>query len=67
MLRDLDISLDHLVGRVRTGRADGALVRLSTPVEGDDEATARSRLRAFAAALDLQLAANWPTETPAGS
>jgi EpsI family protein len=67
MLGDLDMSLDHLFGRVRTGRADGALVRLSTPIRGDDEAAARGRLMAFAAALDLQLATHWPTETAAGS
>jgi EpsI family protein len=66
MLADLDMSLDHLIGRIRTGRADGALVRLSTPIRGDVGA-ARDRLVAFAAALDLQLAAHWPTETPAGS
>ena len=67
MLGDLDMSLDHLFGRMRTGRADGALVRLSTPIRGDDEVAARGRLMAFAAAIDLQLAAHWPTETPAGS
>jgi EpsI family protein len=67
MLGALDMSLDHLFGRVHTGRADGALVRLSTPILGDDEVAARGRLMAFAAALDLQLAAHWPTETPVGS
>ncbi|HME71995.1 MAG TPA: EpsI family protein [Myxococcota bacterium] len=65
MLGDLDLSLDHLLGQVHTGRADGALVRVSTPFRKDDEAAARGRLMAFAAALDLQLAAHWPTETPA--
>lgn len=67
MLGDLDMSLDHLFGRMGTGRADGALVRLSTPIRGDDEAAARGRLMAFAAALDLQLAAHWPIETPTRS
>jgi len=66
MLGDLEMSVDHILGHLRSGRADGALVRISTPLEGNDEAAARGRLMAFAAALDLQLAAHWPTESPAG-
>jgi len=67
MLGDLEMSVDHLLGHLRTGRADGALVRISTPLEGNDEAAARDRLMAFAVALDSQLAQRWPTETPAGT
>jgi EpsI family protein len=65
MLGSVDLSLDHFLGRLRSGRADGALVRISTPFQGDEEPAARLRLMAFAAALDLQLGTHWPTETPA--
>jgi EpsI family protein len=59
-----DQTLDRLLGRLHGGRADGALVRVSTPVSGDDVDAARSRLLAFAPVLDSQLAVHWPTETP---
>lgn len=57
-------TIDRLVGRLRTGRADGALVRLSTPLGATSEVDARSRLLRFAADLDPLLARHWPVETP---
>lgn len=67
LLGGLDQNLDRLLGRLHDGRADGALVRLSTSLEGDDETAARSRLLGFAAALDPLLADRWPDERPAGA
>lgn len=66
MLGELEISADHLAGRLEDGRADGALVRLSTPLS-PDEASARARLLEFARVLDPLLAERWPNEFPAGS
>jgi len=67
MLGGFDVGLDHFLGPLLTGRADGALTRISTTLQGDEETVARGRLLAFAIALDAQLAAHWPTETSAGS
>jgi hypothetical protein len=53
------------VGRLTRGRADGALIRISTPLSGDDEISARGRLLGFAAALDPLIAERWPTESEA--
>jgi hypothetical protein len=64
MLGGLDMSLDHVLGHLREGRADGALVRISTTLQGEEEEAARDRLMAFATALDSQLAAHWPIESP---
>lgn len=64
MLGGFDQNLDRAVGRITDRRADGALVRLSTPILATDEVTARGRLTAFAAALDPILGAHWPTEAP---
>ena len=66
MRDNLELSVDHLTGRLRDGRADGALVRLSTPLTPDVE-TARRRLVDFAQALGPVLAARWPNEFPAGT
>jgi EpsI family protein len=66
MLGSLDLSLDHLSGRLRGGRADGALVRLSTPLAPGGEDEARARLIAFAKELDPLLAERWPREFPSG-
>jgi EpsI family protein len=57
---------DHVVGRFRDGRADGALVRISTPLRPGEETSARSRLFSFASALDPLLAQVWPDEHGAG-
>jgi EpsI family protein len=65
LLGVLDQTIDRVVGRLRTGRADGALVRISTGLGAADEVDARSRLLRFAAEFDLQLAHHWPIETPA--
>lgn len=59
----LDQNLDRLLGRLLDGRADGALIRLSTAIEPGEEVAARGRLLAFAAALDPLLAARWPSES----
>lgn len=64
MLGGLDVRLDHLSGRLRGGRADGALVRLSTPLAAGREAEARARLVAFARELAPLLAERWPREFP---
>jgi EpsI family protein len=66
MVGGLDQNLDRLTGRLLEGRADGALIRLSTilPADGDLVA-ARSRLQSFAAVIDEQIAARWPDERPA--
>lgn len=58
------LGVDHFVGRIEAGRADGALVRISTPLDADDEITARSRLFEFARSLENQLATAWPEESP---
>jgi EpsI family protein len=62
-LRDgFDQLLDHLVGRVLHGRADGSLVRISTPIEGGDRDSARSRLLAFDVSFNDLLGTHWPRE-----
>lgn len=63
LLGGLDQNVDRLLGRLLDGRADGALVRLSTRLGPDDEIAARGRLLGFAAALDPMLAARWPDES----
>jgi len=60
-----DVSVDQLVSRLSEGRADGALVRISTPIVGDDVEAAHERLVAFRRVLIPELAARWPTERPA--
>ncbi len=57
-------ALDHLVGRLLDGRADGAFVRVSTPIGPAGEEYARSRLTGFARATDALLEAHWPSEAP---
>lgn len=66
ILGGLDQNLDRLVGLMRDGRADGALVRISTLVLDGDVVGARSRLQAFASAIDPLLAAHWPVELDCG-
>jgi len=65
MLGGWDQNLDRFMGRLSDGRADGALIRISTPLNGDDEIGARGRLLGFASALDPLLAERWPTESEA--
>jgi len=66
MLGGWDQNVDRFVGRLTDGRADGALIRISTPLNGEDEVSARGRLLGFASALDPLLAERWPTEFEAG-
>jgi EpsI family protein len=56
---------DRFLGRLTLGRADGAFVRLSTPLRGESPESGRARLLSFRRALDVQLAAHWPVETGA--
>jgi EpsI family protein len=65
MLGGWDQNLDRFVGRLTDGRADGALIRISTPLTGEDEISARGRLLGFASALDPLFAERWPTESEA--
>jgi len=65
MLGGWDQNVDRFLGRLSDGRADGALIRISTPLFGDDEVSARSRLLSFASVLDPLIAERWPTETKA--
>jgi hypothetical protein len=65
LLDGRDQAWDRFLGRLRDDRSDGALVRLSTPLEGDDPVTVRSRLVGFGVQLDALLDAHWPTERPA--
>lgn len=62
MLGGWDQNVDRFLGRLTDGRADGALIRISTPLFGDDEIGARGRLLGFASMLDPLLAERWPTE-----
>jgi EpsI family protein len=62
----LALQLDHVVGKLREGRGDGALVRLSTPLLGVDRDAARGMLVAFARELEPELAETWPSERPIG-
>jgi EpsI family protein len=60
-----DQNIDRFLGRLTDGRADGALIRISTPVFGDDEVSARGRLLGFASLVDPLIAERWPTESEA--
>lgn len=66
MLGGIDQNTDRLVGRLTNGRADGALVRVSTIVPPEGEVQARGVLMAFSSALDPLLGEYWPSETPSG-
>jgi len=57
----LELSLSHLRDRLMRGRADVALVRLSTQIRGDETA-ARAVLGGIASELDRQLESHWPAE-----
>ena len=65
ILGGLDQNIDRMFGRLLDGRADGALIRISTPIEGEDPVAARSRLRSFASLVDPLLGEHWPSERPA--
>ncbi len=53
---------DRFLGRLTTGRADGAFIRISTPMRGESTDSGRARLLAFGRALDGHLAIHWPVE-----
>ena len=59
-------NIDRFVGRIFKGRGDGALVRISTPLDGEDVVMARGRLMAFASQLDPLIAERWPSESESG-
>lgn len=63
-----DLGLDRLISKLTTGRADGALIRISTPIRNEDDAmVARSRLAAFRGGLVPQLETRWPEERTAAT
>jgi EpsI family protein len=53
----------HFWGRLRADRADGALVRLSTPIEGDAVDAARQKLQLMDLAVEAELSRVWPRES----
>ena len=59
-----DQRFDQILGRLESGRADGALIRLSTPLGSGDDSEARARLLALGSELDRQLGHYWPVERP---
>jgi EpsI family protein len=61
----LPVSVDQLSGRLSNGRADGALVTLSTPLADGALEPARERLLDLRRPLEGELAERWPNETPA--
>ena len=63
MLGDLDLGWERLVSRLQTGRADGSLVRLSTPLfDPADEGPMRSQLISFGRSVVPLLRESWPEE-----
>jgi len=61
----VDLGIDRVIGKLTTGRADGALIRISTPLRDREEAAAaRSRLASFRGGLVPQLESRWPIERP---
>jgi EpsI family protein len=66
LLGGLDQNLDRFLGRLLDRRADGALIRISTPLDDGGETAARSRLSAFGSVIDPMIGAHWPTERDAG-
>lgn len=61
MTDGLMLSWDRLAGRLTSGRSDGALIRLATPLLSPSD-DARKRLTAFAQHLDPLLGDHWPRE-----
>jgi EpsI family protein len=62
ILGGIDQNVDRMLGLLLDRRADGALIRISTPITEDDTTSSRGRLRAFARLLDPLLGEHWPTE-----
>jgi len=65
MLGGWDQNVDRLLGRLWSGRSDGAMIRLSTPLSDDNLVSARGRLMAFASLVDPLIADRWPSESEA--
>lgn len=62
------LTLDHLAGRLSSaGRADGALVRLSTPIDARGLDPARDRLRTFSRFLVREINQSWPRPVGRGA
>jgi EpsI family protein len=58
---EMGLTVDHLLGRLSaSGRADGALVRISTPLDSAGIEAARDRLRRFGGPLRVELDRLWP-------
>ena len=62
LLDFVDQSVDRLVNRLTAGRADGSLVRISTPFVRGEELAARARLADFSRSLEPAIAEHWPVE-----
>jgi hypothetical protein len=63
MLGGFDQAVERLLSRLRFGRADGSLVRLSTPMRpGEEVESARTRLQALEREVVAPLQTQWPTE-----
>lgn len=63
---ETSLTLDHLAGRFSsTGRADGALVRISTPIGPRGLSRARDRLIRFAGPLTDEVRIYWPRSAEA--
>ncbi|MFT5696033.1 MAG: EpsI family protein [Myxococcota bacterium] len=68
MLGDFDQAVERVRNRVVDGRADGSLVRLSTPLDGpDSDSGARLRLKQFGQQLAPLLREHWPVEIASAS
>lgn len=66
LLGEFDQAIERLRNRVFEGRADGSLVRLSTPLDlHESEDGARVRLKQFATSLVPHLREHWPQEAAA--
>ncbi|MDJ0788376.1 MAG: EpsI family protein [Myxococcota bacterium] len=66
LVNGLDQVLDRLVSHATGRRADGALIRISTPI-ALDEVSARTRLIAFGSTLEGLIGTRWPSEEPSRS
>lgn len=67
MLGGFDQAVDRFLSRLQAGRADGSLVRLSTPLEVGGESAARGRLGAFGREIAPSLVEHWPSEARASA
>jgi len=61
LLGGWDQNVDRFLSRLANGRADGALIRVSSPLaNADDIVSTRGRLLSFAARLDPLVGRHWP-------